>query len=82
MNLHDAEQLKTFVVDPMVKALKEELQAQLAPLTKQLSDHETRVQSLEGDRRKALIGFGGMSLVVSAALTSGWEWVRSKIHVG
>jgi len=82
LDLNDAEQIKTLVVGPMVSALRSEIETQLGPLVKAQIDHEARIAGLEGNQKKAMIGWGAASLAVSVLVTSIWEWIRSKVHWG
>ena len=82
LDLNDAEQIKALIVDPMVTALRQEIESQLSPLLKSQQDHETRIAGLESDQKKAMLGFGVLSLAVSAGVTAAWQWIRSKVRVG
>lgn len=89
LDLNDAEQIKRLVVDPTVEAMCAKIQAELAPILRAqqdtsiiLKDHAARIGGLEGNQRRALLGWGVASLGVSAAITASWNWIRSKVHVG
>ena len=82
LDLNDAEQIKTLIVDPMVTALRQEIESQLSPVLKSQQDHESRIEGLEANQKKAMLGFGALSLAVSAGVAAAWQWIRDRVHVG
>jgi|1185.fasta_scaffold59536_2 hypothetical protein len=82
LNLEDAENIKKVIVDPVVDALRLEI----APLRKELEEHEwkikgqyARIIKLEGNQKKALLGYAGIVALVSIGFNSALEWAKRKM---
>jgi hypothetical protein len=82
LNLEDAENIKKVIVDPVVEALR----AEIAPLKKELEDHEwkikgqyARIVKLEGNQKKALLGYAGIVAVVSFGFSAALDWAKRKM---
>jgi hypothetical protein len=88
IKLDDIDQFTAHFVKPMVEAVRQEVQASLAPLTQDVKDLKTgaastekRLGKLEGDQQKALVGFGVFSAGLAAALAGAWGWLKSHFTI-
>lgn len=82
LNMEDAEQIKKIIVDPMIEALK----AELEPFRDTVENHEWRIKGqysrivkLEKNQRKAMIGYAGIVLLVSTGFTALVDWAKRKV---
>lgn len=87
MNIDDAEQLKRLIVDPMIAAVKVEMQGhvdQMVSVVKDMKthvdDHDERLNTLEKNQKKGMVGWGVLTLAVGTGVTLAWNYIRSKIH--
>ncbi len=77
-DLEDAARFQELFVKPMVDAVR----AELKPLTKTVYATRERVQKLEGNQRKALIGLAGLTFVVASTIGVVVDWAKRKIGLG
>jgi ribosome-interacting GTPase 1 len=84
LNLEDAENIKKVIVDPVVEALR----AEMAPLRKEIEEHEwkikgqyARIVKLEGNQKKALLGYAGIVALVSMGFNAALAWGRRKLGI-
>lgn len=70
MNLAEVERLKELIIEPMIDTIR----AELKPLVEAKASHEARLAKLEGNQKKALMGYAG----IVAALTLSWNYVKAK----
>jgi hypothetical protein len=66
MNFNDPEQIEAFqrlYIKPMV----DEVKSTLAPLVETQRDHGYRLEKLEGNQKKALLGYAGVVAVGTIA---------------
>lgn len=70
LNLAEVERLKELIIQPMI----ETIQAELKPLVQAKAEHEQRLAKLEGNQKKALMGYAG----IVALLTLGFNYVKAK----
>jgi hypothetical protein len=78
VNLHDAEELKRLVVEPMIESIR----AELRPLTDKVSNHEQRVGKIESNQKKALGIYAMLAMFGGMGFTAGYNWVVRKFHLG
>lgn len=88
-SFEEAERFQRLFVEPMVQAVRTEMQQHVQQVTDfvtktnaTVSGFDGRIRKLEGDQRKALVGWGVYATIVGVALTTAWKWVASKIHFG
>lgn len=62
-NLDDAEKFQKHFVTPLVEAVR----AEVKPLVEAQAKTEERLNKLEANQKKALIGYGGVIAVVTLA---------------
>lgn len=70
LNLEEVQRLKTLIIEPMIATIQEELK----PLVQAKTEHEQRLAKLEGNQKKALMGYAG----IVAALTLAFNYVKAK----
>ena len=75
IDLKDIDEFTSHFVKPMVEAVRLEVQASITPMVKEVSDLKGRVNTLEKDQKRALVGYG----VFSAALAAVMAYGKSKI---
>ena len=88
IDIDDIEKFNTHFVKPMVDAVRSEVRDSMAPLIQDVKDLKTgaastekRLGKLEGDQKKALIGFGVFSAGLAAALASIGTWIKSHFTI-
>ncbi len=74
-DLEDIERFQRLFVEPLVKSVREELK----PLTTASADHTARLDKLEGNQKKAMFGFAGLTLVASTAIGLSVDWLRKRV---
>lgn len=86
--LANAELYKRLVVQPMIDAVRAELKSGLTPIASVQDSHasrigatETAVANLQASQKKALIGWGVLSLGVASAVSAGWQVIKSHFSV-
>ena len=89
MTVNDLEQIKRVILEPTVAALKQELSNHVDNVTlivdggmKRVDAMDKRVNALEANQRKALMGWGALTLAVGTAVTAGWNYIRSHLKIG
>lgn len=94
-DFEEAERFQRLFVKPMVDALKAEMAQQLQPIVQgqrrlfvengerktEISQHSERLHGLESKQRKALIGWGALSLLVATVVGSAWGWVKARLGI-
>lgn len=75
LDLDDGEQFQRVFVKPMIDAMK----AEIKPIISASRNHEKRLERLENNQKKALLGFGAVSSVLALAVGSVVEWSKRKL---
>ncbi len=86
-NLETMQRYQESFVKPVVDALRLEIEGQLKPLlesqksiTGLLESHNTRIQRLEKDQKRALLGWSIYATGIGLACTLAWKWIVSKVR--
>lgn len=96
IDLKEAERIRDIIVQPMVDALKQQINTlstsidqKLQPLIDtnksqdaRLTDHDTSIAGLQKNQKRALVGWGVFATAVSMGLTASWEWVKGRVKIG
>lgn len=88
INLDDVDQFTKHFVEPMVQAVRTELQNSMTPLIQDVKDlkagaatSDGRLDKLEKDQKHALIGYGVFSAGLAAGLAAAWGWIKSHLKI-
>jgi hypothetical protein len=73
--LQDLEDLQKLLVDPVVAAVREEVRSVIA----YQQSHAARLTALEGNQKKALLGFAGLTVLISSGWGIGFNWIKQKV---
>lgn len=73
MNFNDPEQIEAFQ-RLYIKPLVDKVETALKPLVDGQTNHGERLDRLEGNQRKALLGYTGVVMIVSV----GFNYVKAK----
>lgn len=89
MNIDDAEQLKRLIVDPMIAAVKTEMQGHVDQMVEavkglktNVDNHDDRLNALEKNQKKGMVGWGVLTLAVGTGVTMAWNYIKAKVHIG
>lgn len=87
--LERAERFQRMFVLPIVEAMRIELRShtdqldqKLTAIVTQVKDHDDRLVGLEKNQKKALIGWGVLTLAVGTFTSAAYAYIKSKIHIG
>lgn len=75
VDLNDVEQFQKHFVLPLVDAVRSELK----PLVEARADHESRLQRVESNQKKALLGYASIVAVVTVVFNAAWAKIKSKL---
>ena len=86
-DLEYAVRFQQLFVEPLVDAVR----AELKPLAERAKQHEeadqqrfadvnNRLNAIEGNQKKALFAYAAIVAAVTAAVSAGWAWLKSKLH--
>lgn len=88
-SFEEAERFQRLFVQPLVEAVKIEMKTHVEDVTTivqgvtvKVKGHEDRLNALETNQKKALIGWGVITLAVGTAVTAAWNYIRTKVHIG
>lgn len=88
-NFEDAERFQRLFVLPITAAMEVKIEQTLKPvvetvagLRNHLNAQDIQIGKLVKDQRKALLGWSAYATAAAAALSWGWNYVRSHIKVG
>lgn len=83
------QQYQEVFVKPMVDAVVSEVRTQLTEFRKEITAvedkvkaHDVAITGLQSNQKKALVGWGVLSVGVASALTAGWTWFKSHFKIG
>lgn len=86
-DMEDAERYQRLFVAPMVEAVEKKLEAMLSPVIQASGQLRTdvdaatgRIVKLESTNKKALVGWGVFATGVAAAMSYGWNFIKSHFH--
>lgn len=74
-SLKDAEEFQKHFVKPLIDAVRLEVQ----PLVAKDADQEKRLGELEGNQKKALVGFAVYATILSTVIGMGLDWFKKKV---
>lgn len=75
--VEDVQRWQRLVVEPVVSEMEKRLEAMLQPLV----DLPARVVKLEGNQKKALLGWGVFATGTAGGMSYAWNWIKQHFHV-
>lgn len=84
-NFEEAERFQRLFVAPMVEAVRTEVNSHMTEIKGLIAPAialEGRVRKLEGNQKRALLGWSVYATAIGIACTAAWRWIASKIHFG
>jgi hypothetical protein len=86
IDIDDIEKFNTHFVKPMVDAVRSEVRDSMIPLIQDVKDLKIgaestkgRLDKLEGDQKKAMVGYAVFSAGLAAAIGAAWGWIKSHL---
>jgi hypothetical protein len=88
-NLADAELYQRLFVKPMIDALDsrmkgfmEDVKGHVEPVIAGQALQDRRLERLERDQKKALLGWSVYATAAAGLLAYGYSWIKNHIHLG
>lgn len=86
--LENAERFQRLFVTPVVDAVKQEMQTSLRAISDiqnrhagMLEAHNDEIARLKSTQKKALIGWGVLSMGVASAISASFAWLKSHFRI-
>lgn len=86
--LDTAERYQRTFVKPLVDAVVVEVRQHLEQVTTRVNGMENAmvkntmaISALQGNQKKALVGYGVFTSGLAAILAASWTWIKSHFHV-
>lgn len=91
ITLDDADKIQRLIVAPMIRTVETRLEEHMGPIKESqvrieamVTGHEARMTKIEGQQKKALLGWGAYCFVVSAffgwLIYVGLDWLKARLR--
>ena len=81
IDIKDIDEFNTHFVRPMVDAVRAEMQATLTPMVQDVDRLKKDVDRLKSNEKKAIVGWGVISVGTVAIMTYAKAWVSTHFKV-